>query len=113
MASICLGGKVLRICDLGHGPFQKVSRTGLKVGPQGLVAVVALAMAHRTGHLQRRAVVWGRAEHSPISKIGPFCALRAKSQTRHCFTNAKGINFTHSLLMSRPERDLTAVLTAV
>lgn len=57
-ASVCLGGEVLRICDLGHRPFQKVSRTGLKVGPQGLVAVVALAKAHRTGHLQSRVVVW-------------------------------------------------------
>jgi hypothetical protein len=57
MASICLGGEVLRICDLGHRPFQKVSRTGFKVGPQGLAAAVALAMAHRTGHLQRRAVI--------------------------------------------------------
>lgn len=56
-ASVCLGGEVLRICDLGHRLFQKVSRTGFKVGPQGLVAVVALAKALCTSHLQRCAVV--------------------------------------------------------
>lgn len=90
-ASVCLGGEVLRICDLGHRPFQKVSRPGLKVGPQGLVAVVALAKAHRTGHLQRRADVWG----SPSIPHVQNRTISCKSQTRRCFTTAKGINFTH------------------
>ena len=79
MASVCLGGEVLRICDLGHRPFQKVSRTGLKVGPQGLVTVVALAMAHRTGHMRRRAVVWGLPSIHHVKNRTILCTSRQKS----------------------------------